>query len=160
MPLADLDPSVRRGSSDDHWSTSRSSSNEDILSTTVWEPDPSSESEHLVLLHPVVAALIMRLPQRFSTTILRITPKLGVIEPFAVGAMVSMLSSLPSTWCLSECCPPTRSIRSRSPSTTRARVLPRGYFSRHFTWYVCENVLEGNNVTVVSERYTPQFCCS
>ena len=30
---------------------SRNTSNEDIPSTTIWEPDPSSESEHLVLLH-------------------------------------------------------------------------------------------------------------
>ena len=67
MPLADLNPPGHH-SSDGRWSTSSSRKDIDIPSTTVWEPDPSSESEHLVLLHPVISKLIFHSasPQRYS----------------------------------------------------------------------------------------------
>ena len=135
---ADLNPLGRHS---DRWLTS--SPNENALSITAREPDPSNESEHLVLVYPVKTVLIMCLSQHFSTAILGITPKLGEIVPFAIGAMVSMPSSSPSTSCLSGCCSPTRSIRFRSQSTTRTRQLPWRYFFMYFTWYVCETFLGG-----------------
>ena len=157
--MADLYPSGHHSHGSDRWSTS--SSNEDIPSTTVREPDPSSESEPLVLLHHIItiliictAALLHNDTQDRSLTGGNRTLRywcygLHALLPVVHVVLIGMLFTHPEH------------SFSVSINNTGATIALRVFL--HVFYLVCLRNLflsVDDGLTAVSERYTLQCWCS